>query len=94
MGKKVQVMFPKPSRTKQALEPQYNISKLMKRFKETGDWFGTFGHNIKNPVSGDFTSRLDFTDAMNLVTSAQSAFEALPSTPLYRDWETDRKSVV
>lgn len=73
---RVQKAFLTPSRAKQAFKDECNINNIMARYEKTG----LIDHIKENQGRYvDAPSHEDFHQAMNLVTSAKSMFESLPS---------------
>lgn len=65
-----------PSRTKQSFREECEITNILAKYEKTG----IIQHMAKHgPTYPDMPTMLDFHDAMNLVTSASSMFEELPS---------------
>lgn len=73
--KRLALAFQGPGRTKQSHKDECDINRIMAKFKVTGaiehrnEYEGTYGE----------ISDVDFTTAMQLITTAQQAFDDLPS---------------
>lgn len=65
------------SLTMQSMAAECDINNIVSKYQKTG----LLDHVQKHgPQYGDMSSSHDFTEAMNLVTEAQSMFEELPSS--------------
>ncbi|QXP08137.1 MAG: internal scaffolding protein [Arizlama microvirus] len=74
--KRVQISFPKETRTHQSFKDECDINAIVKKANATG----RLPDLIKqNPKYGDFSSPLSYHDAMNVVLHANEQFAALPS---------------
>lgn len=73
--KRVQVVFTKPSRTKQSFRDACDVKKIIERHRSTG----------RMPVArgqaqfGDFGVIPDYQEALNVVIRAEQSFAVLPS---------------
>lgn len=72
---RVQLSFEGPGRTKQAFRDECDINNILAQYIRTG----TISHVRR--FGGDYASvpALDFHEAMNIVTSAEQMFDALPA---------------
>lgn len=74
--RRVQKVFTKPSRTKQAFRKECDINEILKKYKTTGQ----LPDLIKaNPSYGDFADVATYQDSLNMVIFAQEQFAALPA---------------
>ena len=71
--------------TQQCFKDECDINILLAKFAVTGQ----LPENVRVPQYVDFEEAFDFHSSMNVIRAAEEAFNAMP---LYRDWETDRKS--
>jgi len=71
------ITFSKPSRTKQSFAKEANINYIMERYTRTGQLPTLIK---KEPAYGDFSKSIDYQESLNIVTKAQTQFDALPST--------------
>lgn len=73
--KRVQISFPEEGRTKQSFKDECDINLIMAKFTKTGaiNHVNTFGQTY------GFANSIDFTEAMQLITTAQQMFDGLPS---------------
>jgi len=75
------VHFTQGTRTKQAHKAECDINTILKRYTETGQ----LGVLMKsNPIYGDFSTPVDYQQAMNTVIVAGEQFAALPSELRHR----------
>ncbi len=74
--KRVQINFPKQGRTKQSFKDECDINLIMAKYQKTG----AITHVNKYGAQYTDTTSIDFTEAMQLVTSAQQMFDGLPSS--------------
>lgn len=65
-----------PSMTRQADAEDCDINVMMARYQKTGELPPL---NRRSPISGDFSTVVDFHSALNLVTAAQQDFMTLPA---------------
>ncbi len=73
---RVQKLTIGPSRTKQAMGEESDINIIMAKYEKTG----IINHVAKHgPRYADMPDQTEFSEAMNLVTDAQSMFEDLPA---------------
>lgn len=70
--------------TKQAFKEECNINNIMAKFQKTGIITHVQNHS---PQYGDFTGG-DYTEAMNVITKANSMFQELPSS-IRKEFEND-----
>lgn len=77
-------------RTKQSMQEECDINKIMKRFTRTGRLPEMIR---KNPVYGDFSSDLDYQESLNIINKANLQFEALPSNVRKR-FDNDPKKLL
>lgn len=71
----VAIKFTEPSRTQQNFKDQCDVNRIVARYQETG----IITHlNNRQPQYG-YADAQTFHEAMNTVTNAQMAFEALPA---------------
>jgi phage internal scaffolding protein len=76
MKTRVQKIFTKPSRTKQAFKHEVDINRIMAKYQKTG----LLPVTNKSPLYGDFSSIPDFETASNKLIAAQNAFDAQPAS--------------
>lgn len=73
---RVQIQFPNPSLTKQAMKEDTDINNIMKKYAKTG----IMTHLAKHQGSyGDFTGVRDYHTALNKMIEADKSFASLPS---------------
>lgn len=75
-GKRPVVNCPFPGKTEQAHAKQTDINYILKDYTRTG----FIKHANRNEGRYDDVSAVDFQDAMNIIATANSMFENLPST--------------
>lgn len=74
--RRLSIAFPERGMTKQSFKAECDINNIVNKYASTG----VLTHvNEGTPSYGDF-SPVDFLDSMNLVISAQAAFDGLPSS--------------
>lgn len=71
----VLVCRPETGRTVQEETEGTDINVLMRKFRRTG----LIPQTQKKPMYGDFSNVLDYTDARQLMNTAQDMFKALPA---------------
>lgn len=69
--------FEKPSLTQQHFKDDCDINKVIERFTRTGLLPQYPGEDMQY---GDYTSSVDYHEAMTIVAQAKQQFEALPSS--------------
>jgi phage internal scaffolding protein len=67
---------PGSSRTKQSLKDETNINLIMSKYQKTG----VINFANTTPPTYDYASSDDYHTSLNLITSAQSKFNELPSS--------------
>lgn len=73
--RKVQLVTPEPTRTKQYMKDQCDINFILKQYMKTG----VIAHqNLRQGEYGEFAA-IDFHQAMNLVAEAREMFETVPA---------------
>lgn len=73
---RVQVEFPHPSLTKQAMGAETDINNIMKKYEKDG----IITHLAKHQGQyGDFSEVVDYHTALNTMIDADDAFASLPS---------------
>lgn len=75
-GSKSGITFDKPSLTQQYFRDDCDINKIIERFTRTGLMPQYPGEEMQY---GDYTSSVDYHEAMTIVAQAREQFEALPS---------------
>lgn len=75
-GSKSGITFKKPSLTQQHFKDDCDINKIIERFTRTGLMPQYPGEEMHY---GDYTSSVDYHEAMTIVAQAREQFEALPS---------------
>jgi len=74
--KRVQTTIEGSSMTQQQFKSQCDINQIIKKYEKTG----MLSHINPNAGNyGDFTNLKNFSENLNMVISAQNAFDALPS---------------
>lgn len=74
---RVSVKFTKPSRAKQEFKAECDINNIMAKYARSG----LIEHvNRYQGQYGDFTEVVDYQEALNMVSQAQSAFMSLPAS--------------
>jgi len=79
-----------PSRTEQAHKDEVNIHHILKRFQKTGLVTHTNKHE---GTYNDYVDAPDFQEAQQIIASANSLFESLPSS-LRRKMDNDPQKFV
>jgi len=74
--KRVRISFPKNGRTKQSFKDECDINLIMAKYQKTG----AITHVNKYGANYEFATSIDFTEAMQLVVTAQEMFNGLPSS--------------
>lgn len=69
--------FEKPSLTQQHFKEECDINKIIERFTRTGLLPQYPGEDMQY---GDYTTSVDYHEAMTIVAQAKQQFEALPSS--------------
>lgn len=69
--------FEKPSLTQQHFKDECDINKIIERFTRTGLMPQYPGEDMQY---GDYTTSVDYHEAMTIVAQAKQQFEALPSS--------------
>ncbi len=69
--------FEKPSLTQQHFKDECDINKIIERFTRTGLLPQYPGEDMQ---FGDYTTSVDYHEAMTIIVQAQQQFEALPSS--------------
>lgn len=73
---RVQVAFPNPSLTKQAMAAETDINNIMRKYEKDG----IITHLAKHQGQyGDFSEVTDYHTALNTMHAADEAFASLPS---------------
>lgn len=68
--------FRKPSLTRQAHASETDVNSIMKKYLSSGLW----AHVARQPPRyGDFSSGLEYHEALNKIRAAEEVFEELPS---------------
>jgi len=82
LRQRVSIEFdPKEGRTKQSLSEQTDINKIVGKFRTTG----VVTHiQLGTPVYGDFSSGVQYHEAVEKVRSAQALFDSLPARIRHR----------
>lgn len=73
---RVQIQFPNPSLTKQAMGQETDINNIMRKYEQDG--IITHLSKYKGQY-GDFTNVVDYHSALNTMIDADDAFASLPS---------------
>jgi len=82
--KPVRVSFPAQGRTHQSFKEECDVNNVVKRFEKTG-----FLPNSRGPGQfGDFSSNLDYREALQTVMDAQDMFEQVPAK-IRREFDND-----
>jgi len=70
------IEFPDATMTAQSFKEECDINEIVTKWQRTGD----FAHlNKRTPSFGDFTSAVDFQEAMHIVDQAELGFAGLGS---------------
>ncbi len=75
LGPRVQTVFVDDGRTKQAMQDECNINKIMEKFVRTG----AVEHSNRHAGSYGFATSESFHDSMNIVAKGESMFNELPA---------------
>lgn len=70
------IIFTKPSLTRQSFKDEVDINAIIKRYETTG-MLPT--PNQRTPQYGDYSNPIDFQSAQNIIIRGQEQFDSLPS---------------
>lgn len=82
--RRVRVVNHEPSQTKQSFTQECDINQIMAKFQKTG----AIDHLAKHQDQYGFANSQSFHEAMNIVSTAKSMFQELPSS-IRRKFEND-----
>lgn len=75
--KRIRKEFPNPSLTKQSFREESEINNILAKYQKTG----LIEHVAKHsPKYGELPDQAEFETAMNIIATANSMFEELPSS--------------
>jgi len=74
--KRCRISFPKNGRTKQSFRDECDINLIMAKYQKTG----ALSHVNNYGANYGFATSIDFTEAMQLIRTAQEMFDGLPSS--------------
>ena len=73
---RVQITFPKKGRTKQSFKDECDINQILAKYQKTN----AMEHVNQYQGQYAFATGINFTEAMQLITTAQDMFDGLPSS--------------